>query len=322
MLNKILIYIGFIVCAYLIGNISFARIISKIANRNKKDVTSEGSGNPGSMNMLRSHGAGLGLLTLLLDGIKGAAPALVAYLIMGGKANPVESLVALYATGLAAVLGHIFPVFYKFKGGKGIATTVGVFFVGDPLISGIIFVGCFIFFYLVKIGSLTSILYIFAFAIVQSCLSDVNCYWLVLVLIWSIIAIDTWAHRYNIIRMFNLQERQTSFKEGLLKDIQKLKEKRQRKLENIQQEESQIEEKYEEKFEEVNKEENPEEHSKLKEEYDKEIQKIDVKESKIKKWFDKKLRKTEKKADKIIKKYEIMEQKASYIEENKNPNFK
>ena len=72
----------------------------------------------------------------------------------------------------------------------------------------------------------------------------------------------------------------------------------------------------------MNSEENPEEHSKLKEEYDKEIQKIDVKESKIKKWFDKKLRKTEKKADKIIKKYETMEQKAAYMEENKNPNFK
>lgn len=322
MLNKVLIYIGFVLGGYLIGNISFARIISKIANRNKKDVTNEGSGNPGSMNMLRSHGAGLGLLTLLLDGIKGAAPALTAYLIMGGSGNPSESLIALYATGLSAVLGHIFPVFYKFKGGKGIATTVGVFFVGDPLISGIIFAACFIFFYVVKIGSLTSILYIFSFAIVQSCLPDVNCYWLVLVLIWSTIAIDTWAHRYNIIRMFNLQERQTSFKEGVLKDIQKLKAKKQRKLNDIQQEEAEIEEKYEEKFEVVSEETNPEEHLKLKEEYNKEIQKIDVKESKIKLWFNKKLKKTEKKADKMIKKYEKMEQNATFIEDNHNPNFK
>ena len=321
MLNKILIYIGFVFGGYLFGNISFSRIISKIANRNKKDITNEGSGNPGSMNMLRNHGAGLGLLTLLLDGIKGAGPALAAFLIMGGRANPSESLIALYATGLSAVIGHIFPVFYKFKGGKGIATTIGVFFVGDPLISAIIFGGCFIFFYVVKIGSLTSMVYIFAYAIVQSCLPDINCYWLVIVLIWAFIAIDTWAHRYNIIRMFNLQERRTSFKEGVLKDIQKLKLKKQRKLEDIKNEEAQIEEKYEEKFEEVKKEENPIEHSKLEEEYNKEIKKVDVKESKIKQWFEKKLKKTERKADKVIKKYEAMEQSSQFVGEDKNPNF-
>jgi glycerol-3-phosphate acyltransferase PlsY len=119
----VLYYALLIIGSYFIGNISFAIIISKKKNG---DITKVGSGNPGTMNMLRTYGFKLGFLTLVLDTLKGAIPSLIGLLIFGK--------VGLYTAGLSAILGHIFPVVRKFKGGKGIACTLGVFLVADPSI--------------------------------------------------------------------------------------------------------------------------------------------------------------------------------------------
>ncbi|MBF0373364.1 MAG: glycerol-3-phosphate 1-O-acyltransferase PlsY [Alphaproteobacteria bacterium] len=100
---------------YLLGSIPFGLVLTKAAGLG--DIRAIGSGNIGATNVLRTGRKGLAAATLLLDGGKGAAAALAALFLAGHDA-------ALIA-GLAAVLGHNFPVWLKFKGGKGVATTIG-----------------------------------------------------------------------------------------------------------------------------------------------------------------------------------------------------
>ena len=117
-------YILLIVCSYLLGSVNFARILSK--NVMHGDITKSGSGNPGTMNMLRTYGFKAGALTLVLDALKGVIPALVGYFLFGGDGSN-AAYVGLYVGGLSAVVGHCFPVFYKFKGGKGVACLFFIF---------------------------------------------------------------------------------------------------------------------------------------------------------------------------------------------------
>lgn len=109
------------VAAYLLGSLSFAVIVSRLMGL--PDPHSYGSGNPGATNVLRSGSKKAAVLTLLLDGVKGWLPvALVA--CCGSALGLGAGTVAL--AGLAAFLGHLYPVFFKFKGGKGVATAAGV----------------------------------------------------------------------------------------------------------------------------------------------------------------------------------------------------
>ncbi len=104
------------VVAYFLGCVSFAYVLSTVML--KRDIRKYGSGNAGTANMLRNFGWKLGLLTFLGDGLKGVASCYLGYLIAG----PLGS----YVAAIAVVLGHMFPMFLKFKGGKGIATSAGV----------------------------------------------------------------------------------------------------------------------------------------------------------------------------------------------------
>jgi len=109
--------LGYLALGYLIGSLPFAVIVSKLFGL--ADPRSFGSGNPGATNVLRTGNKAAAALTLLGDAAKGwVAMALAAKVGAGGTA------VAL--TGLAAFLGHLYPVFLKFKGGKGVATALGV----------------------------------------------------------------------------------------------------------------------------------------------------------------------------------------------------
>ena len=111
------------IAAYLIGSLSFAVIISKVMGLN--DPRTFGSKNPGATNVLRSGNKSAAILTLLLDALKGYIPvALVQW--FGRDFGLSDGTVAM--VGLAAFLGHLYPVFFKFKGGKGVATAVGVLF--------------------------------------------------------------------------------------------------------------------------------------------------------------------------------------------------
>ncbi len=155
-MNAVLL-IGLILVSYLVGSISFGRILSA---KEKTDITRTGSGSPGATNMLRTYGAKLGLLTLLFDLIKGIVPALVGYFAFGGAGNMAESYIGLYACGLSAVIGHIFPIYYRFHGGKAAATACGVFLVAQPVVALIAFVVCVGLAFIIKYVSPMSLLFI------------------------------------------------------------------------------------------------------------------------------------------------------------------
>ena len=150
MIIEILKYVLLVVGGYFLGNISGAKIISKLR---KDDITKHGSGNPGSMNMLRTFGFKWGLVTLLFDAIKGAIPSLVGFYVFGGDINSHQSYIGLYVGGLSAVIGHCFPVLFKFKGGKGVACMLGMFAVAEPYWAIIMFAVCFVYLLIFDYGA-------------------------------------------------------------------------------------------------------------------------------------------------------------------------
>lgn len=123
-MDRITIYIIFVMAAYLVGSIPTGIVISRLMG--KGDPRKSGSGNIGATNVGRTSGRLAGILTLLGDALKGGVPVFVTFQTM-----PESLLVSL--VGLAAFLGHLFPVYLGFKGGKGVATGLGVMVVICPL---------------------------------------------------------------------------------------------------------------------------------------------------------------------------------------------
>ncbi len=120
-----------VIAAYLLGSLSFAVIVSRAMGL--KDPRTFGSKNPGATNVLRSGSKAAAIVTLLLDAVKGWLPVLLVRYF--GKPYGLEDgTIAL--VGLAAFVGHLWPVFFKFKGGKGVATFIGVVF-GIDLVLGL-----------------------------------------------------------------------------------------------------------------------------------------------------------------------------------------
>jgi glycerol-3-phosphate acyltransferase PlsY len=118
-----------VVLAYLIGSLSFAVVVSRLMGL--ADPRSYGSNNPGATNVLRSGNKVAALLTLLLDAVKGWLPV-YAVVHLGAAYGLGQGSVAMVA--LAAFLGHVWPVFFRFQGGKGVATAAGVLFGIEPLL--------------------------------------------------------------------------------------------------------------------------------------------------------------------------------------------
>ena len=116
-------YIIILIIAYAIGSINFSVIISrKMAGF---DVRAKGSGNAGATNVLRTVGKKAAILTLICDVLKGVVAILIA-LIAGKIVKNVDQAVLVQIAGIAVVIGHTFPIFFEFKGGKGVATALGV----------------------------------------------------------------------------------------------------------------------------------------------------------------------------------------------------
>ena len=127
---------GVIILAYLIGSINFAVIFTKAFAH--KDIRDEGSGNAGMTNVMRAVGVMPGLLTFLCDALKGAAACYLGKVVFDSLHTAVESrhflgVYGAFACGVACMIGHIFPVFFQFKGGKGVAISVGIFAICNPL---------------------------------------------------------------------------------------------------------------------------------------------------------------------------------------------
>ena len=111
------------IVAYLLGSISFSVIISK--KMAGFDVREKGSGNAGATNMLRSVGKQAAILTLIGDALKGVVAILFA-IIVGAIVKDTDKALLVQIAGIAVVLGHTFPIFFGFKGGKGVATSLGI----------------------------------------------------------------------------------------------------------------------------------------------------------------------------------------------------
>jgi acyl phosphate:glycerol-3-phosphate acyltransferase len=121
--------IAAVAAAYLIGSLSFAVIVSKAFGL--ADPRTFGSGNPGATNVLRTGNKAAAAVTLALDALKGYVPVVLAYLF-ASRFGWGDATIA--AVGLAAFCGHLWPVFFGFKGGKGVATAAGVLFAFNPLL--------------------------------------------------------------------------------------------------------------------------------------------------------------------------------------------
>jgi acyl phosphate:glycerol-3-phosphate acyltransferase len=140
---------AYLICAYLIGSVPVGVILAKLKGRDPRQA---GSGNIGATNVMRTAGKTLGILTLLGDALKGFVPTALA--ISYG-----ESAAFAGAVGLAAFLGHLFPIFLKFKGGKGVATELGVYAAISPLalaIAFLVFVTVLLKWRFVSLGSLVA----------------------------------------------------------------------------------------------------------------------------------------------------------------------
>lgn len=211
-------YIILAVCSYMIGNVTFGRIISKMKHG---DITKSGSGNPGTLNAWRTFGFWPGVLTFFLDFTKGVIPTLIAYLTFGYLGCNPE--IAVYVAGASVVLGHIFPVIFKFKGGKGIATSVGVFLVANWWVALIAFVVMILGMLFVKYASIFTI----GFVVVMSIIEILMCNpanWVNYIFISAILILVVYAHRSNIKKLIQGKENKTELLK-MLKGLGKKKDK-------------------------------------------------------------------------------------------------
>lgn len=205
-----------IVVGYLVGSLNFANIFSKLK---KKDIRKEGSGNPGTMNMLRSVGIAMGLLTLFSDILKAVLVAVMG-LCMAGDFG-------LYLGGVMCIFGHNYSCFLKFKGGKGVASCIGIFMVANPIAGLVGFVLLLIYLFSFKYGSIGSLLLVVGLGVTEIIILRNSPE--VIMLIFCIVLLIVFAHRKNIIRVLQGKENKLE----LVKYIKSAKEKsRQKKLAN------------------------------------------------------------------------------------------
>lgn len=242
-----------VMCGYLLGNINFAKVISRLK---KDDITKHGSGNPGSMNMLRTFGLKTALLTLFFDALKSAIPSLVGFYMFGGDVNSAVSYTGLFIGGTSAVIGHCFPVAYGFKGGKGVASMLGMYAVAEPYWALAMFGICFLYLVIFDYGALASFLFITVLTLIEGYKFHSN---IIISIILFIVYFLVWfMHRGNINRLLIGKENRVNFidklkKVGKKKEIlnkndyskQELKEikKQNKQQQKLQKKQQKIEEK-------------------------------------------------------------------------------
>ena len=180
--------------SYLMGSIPFGLILTKVFL--KKDIRDVGSGNIGATNVLRTGNKRIGYFTLILDVLKAVIP--VFYV----KLNFPE---LVYISSLSAFIGHVFPIWLKFKGGKGVATYVGILFSINYFFGIIFIVSWLIIFFITKyssLGSIISSLLIPIFIFLNS--SYENQYFFIIMFVLIL-----YTHRENVKRLINKEESKT-----------------------------------------------------------------------------------------------------------------
>ncbi len=208
-------YIIIAVIAYLIGSINFSIILSK--RMAGFDIREKGSGNAGTTNMLRAVGKKAAVITLICDILKGVVSILIA--VLAGKiVKNLDNALLVQLAGIFVIIGHTFPVFFKFKGGKGIATALGVLLMINWQIGLICLIFALVLMALTKMVSVGSIAAAILFPILVAFIdqnyivptSNSNWSYLVFSIIVALLVIFN--HRANVQRILNGTENRLSFK--------------------------------------------------------------------------------------------------------------
>ncbi len=198
--TQIWITVAIAVAAYFFGGLSPALLISRTVTG--KDIRETGSGNAGATNVMRSIGVRAGLLTFLLDVLKGVVPTLIAMLVVDRHtSNGSSAPYAAYLAGFMVVVGHTFPMLLGFRGGKGVATALGMFFVLQPLATVVML--------LIALGLMFATGYVSLGSVLSLALTPL-CGFLIPAVGWHfgvfsalVAALILWKHRENIIRLLN-----------------------------------------------------------------------------------------------------------------------
>lgn len=186
------------VVSYLVGSLSFAVIVSRLFGL--ADPRTYGSGNPGATNVLRSGNKAAAILTLLFDAVKGYVPVIVA-LRLGLDQGLSQQVVA--AAGLGAFIGHLWPVFFKFEGGKGVATAAGVLLGFGGALGGLVLLVWIAMAAIFRYSSLAALTASLAAPLIQSYLQGVNITTAVVVIMSALLI---WRHEANIRKLLAGQE--------------------------------------------------------------------------------------------------------------------
>ena len=189
-------YFFLLLASYLLGSIPSGLILSKILN--KGDLRQAGSGNIGATNALRVGGRLLGALTLIFDLLKGLVVIILTIFLE-------QKFIAVY--GFVCILGHIFPIWLNFKGGKGVATVLGVILGLNPLIALLMSMIWIVIFKFSKISSVASLISLFLSIVTLIVIGTnyVNSIFLALILILIV-----YKHKDNIIRLYRGEESKIS----------------------------------------------------------------------------------------------------------------
>lgn len=187
-------------CAYLLGSIPFGLVWSRVFL--KMDIRTIGSGNIGATNVLRSGNKKVALLTLLCDGLKGVLSVMIALFFQKKGAGFWNDLLPLCAA-ILAILGHIFPMWLKFKGGKGVATALGTLL---PLSLPLFCVVCVVWLVVAKLFRVSSLSALIAFGIAPfvGYFFALDLPFLVFLSLISLLLL--WTHRSNICRIIKGSE--------------------------------------------------------------------------------------------------------------------
>ena len=200
-------YIVVSLFAYFIGSVSFSVIFSK--KFAGFDVREKGSNNAGATNVLRTAGTKLAILTLLCDVLKGVVAILLA--VIAGKIwKEVNSELLKYLAGFFAILGHTFPIFFQFRGGKGVATALGVLITLNWKIGLICLIFALILIILTKMVSVGSILAAVLYPLLTIFMNEFYIGTVIVSILIALLVIFN--HRENIKRLKNGTENKISFK--------------------------------------------------------------------------------------------------------------
>ena len=206
------VYVIMAIIAYLIGSINFSVIISK--KMAGFDVREKGSGNAGTTNMLRSVGKKAAAVTLICDILKGVVAIGIA-IILGNIIKNLDKALLVQIAGIFVVVGHTFPIFFQFKGGKGVATSLGVLLLSNWQIGLICLVFGLVLIALTRMVSLGSVGAAILFPVLtlfinqNYIVSEGSGYFIYSIILAFIVAFN---HRSNIKRILNGTENKLSFK--------------------------------------------------------------------------------------------------------------